>query len=60
MISHAVFKKALKFCLILKDVSFATEIDAKKEYAINKRRVEIDLISRKKRLGGGWGGHLIT
>ena len=46
--------------LDFKRFTFATEIDAKKEYAINKRRVEIDLILRKKRLGGGWGGHLIT
>ena len=47
--------------LDFKRFTFATEIDAKKEYAINKRRVEIDLVSRKKKtLGGGWGGHLIT
>ena len=57
MISHAVFKKAL--CTILLDLNkftFATEVDTKKAYAINKRRVEIDLILRKKRKGGGWGG----
>ena len=42
--------------LDFKRFTFATEIDAKIEFAINKRRVEIDLISRKKKIRGwvGW------
>ena len=46
--------------LDFKRFTFATELDTKKEYAINKRTVKNDLISCEKRLGVGWGDHLIT